>query len=111
VRANSILRKAGERPSAFRFDYPLTSEEAELIDLISRFPSTVEKAALDYRPLIMANYAYEVARSFHAFYHAVPVLQAGEPGMRAARTSLTAAARQILASSLRLLDIRAPDVM
>jgi arginyl-tRNA synthetase len=111
VRANSILRKGGELPPAATFDYPLTPQETELIDLISRFPSTVEKAALEYRPLIMASYAYEVARSFHAFYHAVPVLQAEEPRVRAARQRLTAAARQILASSLRLLAIPAPEVM
>jgi len=111
VRANSILRKAGAMPGEIAFDYPLSPEEAALIDLISRFPSTTEKAAVEYRPLIMANYAYEVARSFHAFYHAVPVLQAEDLRIRAARQKLTAAARQILATSLWLLDIRAPEVM
>ena len=111
VRANSILRKAGAMPGETAFDYPLSPEEAALIDLISRFPSTAEKAAEEYKPLIMANYAYEVARSFHAFYHAVPVLQAEDLRIRAARQKLTAAARQILATSLWLLDIRAPEVM
>jgi arginyl-tRNA synthetase len=111
VRANSILRKAGAMPGETAFDYPLSQEEAALIDLISRFPSTAEKAAEEYKPLIMANYAYEVARSFHAFYHAVPVLQAEDSRIRAARQKLTAAARQILATSLWLLDIRAPEVM
>jgi len=111
VRANSILRKAGAMPGETAFDYPLSPEEAALIDLISRFPSTAEKAAEEYKPLIMANYAYEVARSFHAFYHAVPVLQAEDSRIRAARQKLTAAARQILATSLWLLDIRAPEVM
>ena len=111
VRANSILRKAGAMPGETAFDYPLSPEEAALIDLISRFPSTAEKAAEEYKPLIMANYAYEVARSFHAFYHAVPVLQAEDARIRAARQKLTAAARQILATSLWLLDIRAPEVM
>jgi arginyl-tRNA synthetase len=111
VRANSILRKAGAMPGEIAFDYPLSPEEAALIDLISRFPSTTEKAAVEYKPLIMANYAYEVARSFHAFYHAVPVLQAEDSRIRAARQKLTAAARQILATSLWLLDIRAPEVM
>ena len=52
-----------------------------------------------------------MARTFHAFYHAVPVLQAGAPETVAARLRLTAAARQILANSLRLLDIQAPESM
>lgn len=111
VRANSILRRGGQIPDAAHFHYELCEEESALIDLISRFPSTAEKAALEYKPLIMANYVYELARSFHAFYHAVPVLQAEGLGVREARLRLTAAARQVLANSLGLLGIRAPEVM
>ena len=85
--------------------------EVELIDLVSRFPAAVQQAALEYKPLAMANYAYELARTFHAFYHAVPVLQSESEAVRDARLRLTAATRQTLANSLRLLDIQAPAVM
>jgi arginyl-tRNA synthetase len=111
VRACSILRKAGAVPPPVDFTHSLEPLETELIDLLARFPTAVQQAALDYKPLHMANYAYEVARAFHAFYHAVPVLQAGAPATVAARLRLTAAARQILANSLRLLDIQAPESM
>ncbi|MGE5124454.1 MAG: arginine--tRNA ligase [Acidobacteriaceae bacterium] len=111
VRANSIIKKADGVPSQASFDYPLTSHEVQLIDLISRFPATVQQAAGEYRPLIMANYAYELASTFHSFYHVVPVIQTEEPGMRVARLRLVAAARQTLANALRLLDIQAPEVM
>ncbi len=111
VRACSILKKAGRVPVAADFAYPLEPLETELIDLMARFPSAVQQAALDYKPLHMANYAYELARTFHAFYHAVPVLQAGAPETIDARLRLTAAARQTIANSLRLLDIQAPESM
>jgi arginyl-tRNA synthetase len=111
VRANSILKKAGGVPPQASFDYPLTSHEVQLIDLISRFPTTVQLAAQEYRPLIMANYAYELASTFHSFYHVVPVIQTEDTGVRAARLRLVAAARQALANALRLLDIQAPQVM
>jgi arginyl-tRNA synthetase len=111
VRANSILRKAGDLPGESSFDHELDPLEVELIDLISRFPGTVQQAALEYKPLLMANYAYELARVFHAFYHAVPVIQSETAAARNARLRLTAAARQTLASSLRLLAIQAPAVM
>jgi len=111
VRACSILKKAGRVPMAADFAYPLEPLETELIDLMARFPSAVQQAALDYKPLHMANYAYELARTFHAFYHAVPVLQAGAPETIDARLRLTAAARQTIANSLRLLDIQAPESM
>jgi arginyl-tRNA synthetase len=111
VRANSILRKAGSLPEAASFAYELDALEVELIDLVSRFPATVQQAALEYKPLVMANYAYELAQTFHAFYHAIPVLQAETEKARNARLRLTAAVRQTLANSLRLLAIRAPAVM
>ncbi len=57
VRANGIINKAGGFPSQAEFDYPLTSHEVQLIDLMSRFPLTVQQAAQEYRPLVIANYA------------------------------------------------------
>ena len=110
VRANSILRKAESLPAQPEKYEPQERPEIELIDWISRFPAAVQQAALEYKPLHMASYAYELARAFHSFYHAVPVLQADEPA-RAARLRLVAAARQTLANSLRLLAIAAPEVM
>ena len=111
VRANSILKKADGIPPQADFDYNLTSHEVQLIDLISRFPAMVQLAALEYRPLVIANYAYELASTFHSFYHVVPVIQTEVPQVRAARLRLVAAARQTLANALRLLDIESPQVM
>jgi arginyl-tRNA synthetase len=114
VRANSIMKKANVRafdlPSA-NYDFELTRHEIELIEIISRFPNTVQQAALEYRPLVMAAYAYELANAFHSFYHAVPVLQSGDENIKNARLRLVAAARQTLVNALHLLDIQAPEVM
>jgi arginyl-tRNA synthetase len=111
VRASSILRKAGGLPAAARFDYNLGRHEINLIELIARFPKAAEQAANEYRPLVMASYAYDLANTFHSFYHAVPVIQAESEAIRDARLRLVAATRQTLANALRLLDIAAPDVM
>jgi arginyl-tRNA synthetase len=111
VRANSILKRAGGLPASAAFDYVLHSLEVELIEHISHFPTTVQAAAQDYKPLIMANYVYDLAKTFHSFYHEVPVLQAESELVKNARLRLVAAVRQTLANALRLLDIQAPDVM
>jgi arginyl-tRNA synthetase len=96
---------------AAEFDYDLNGHEVQLIEIISRFPETVQQAAEEYRPLIMAGYLYDLANSFHSFYHAVPVIQAEARAVRAARLRLVAAARQAIRNALDLLDIKAPDVM
>lgn len=114
VRANSILKKANIQaphlPPA-TFDFEFTKQEIELIEQISRFPNAVQQAANEYRPLVMAAYAYDLANAFHSFYHAVPVLQSAQEDVKKARLRLVAAAKQTLASALRLLDIKAPEVM
>ncbi len=111
VRANSILNKAGGYPAQAEYDYVLTGHEVQLIDLMSRFPTTVQQAAQEYRPLMITNYVYELASTFHSFYHVVAVIQTEDPAVRGARLRLVAAARQTLANALRLLDIEAPQVM
>ena len=111
VRASSILRKAGDFPSEAEFDYELEPHEIELIEMISRFPAVLQQAAKEYRPLVMATYAFDLATAFHSFYHVVPVLQSDTEGQRAARLRLMKAAKITLANALRLLAIRAPEVM
>ncbi len=115
VRANSILKKTGvstfERLNVSTFDYELTKHEIELIEQISRFPQTVEQAANEYRPLVMASYAYDLANTFHSFYHAVNVMQTEDEKVKNARLRLVMAAKQTIENALRLLDIQSPDVM
>ncbi|MGD2162479.1 MAG: arginine--tRNA ligase, partial [Anaerolineales bacterium] len=111
VRANSILKRAGQIPEASSFDYAMDPAEIELIDKISQFPATVQRSAEEYKPLSIATYAFELARAFHLFYHAARVIQAEDQAVRASRIRLTEAARQTLANALILLGIQAPKVM
>jgi arginyl-tRNA synthetase len=113
VRCNSILRKAGAdraNPPLSAFEYALEPSEIQLIDLISRFPTEVQRAAAEYKPLVITTLAYELAHTFNDFYAACPVIQA-EASVRDGRLRLVAAARQGLANALALLGITAPEVM
>jgi arginyl-tRNA synthetase len=111
VRANSILRKAGGRiPPQHEFNYEMSQSEIQLVDLISRLPKEVQRAAAEFRPLYLASLAYEMARTFSEFYNECPVLQAEEP-VRSGRLRLVAAARQSIANALALLGITAPEAM
>lgn len=113
VRCNSILRKAGMDGAGLppsSFGYALEPAEIQLIELLSRFPAEVQRAAAEYKPLIITSLAYELAHAFNDFYAACPVIQA-EPVVRDARLRLVAAARQTIANALALLGVTAPEVM
>ncbi len=111
VRANSILRKVNQEiPASSKPTFELTPQEIALVDLISRFPEEVQKAARDMKPLVITNLSYELARAFNDFYTQCPVLSAEEP-VRSARLRLVAASRQAISNSLVLLGITAPQAM
>ncbi len=111
VRASSILRKAGgPLPPPHAPQHDLHPTEITLISLLASLPEVVQRAAKEYKPLHIANLAYELAKAFNDFYNQCPVLQA-EPATRDFRLRLVAATRQALANALRLLGIQAPEVM
>ncbi len=111
VRAGSILRKAGEGlPKMAAFPDDLEKAEVDLIELMTRLPVEVLRASLEYRPLIIANLAFDLAKAFNDFYNTCQVLNAA-PAKRAYRLRLVAAAQQVIATSLNLLGIRAPSMM
>jgi arginyl-tRNA synthetase len=87
-----------------------SSEELALLQQIAALPEEIQRAAAEYRPLLIASYVYELAQRFNDFYHACPVLQSEEP-TRTARLALTAGTRRALANGLGLLGIAAPTAM
>jgi arginyl-tRNA synthetase len=111
VRANSILRKMeGSLPGPLTPQYPLEPAEIQLVDLISRLPGEIQRAADEYKPLQITNHVYELARAFNDFYTQCQVLKA-QPEVRDVRLRLVAATRQSIANLISLLGIEAPEVM
>ena len=88
----------------------LNDYEINLIEQIALLPTEVQRAAREYKPLVIATYAYNLAVRTNEFYEHCRVLDAPEP-QRGARLLLVAAARQTLAAALGLLGIAAPEAM
>jgi len=111
VRAGSILRKAGGvLPKEAHFTDDLKKAEIDLIELMTRLPGDVQRASAEFRPLIIANLAFELAQAFNDFYNTCQVLNAPSE-VRDYRLRLVAAAQQVIATSLNLLGIKAPNIM
>jgi len=116
ARACRILEHAGEtdetlRSRLDRLDFgALQPEELSLLQTIAALPEEIQRAAAEYRPLLIASYVYDLAKRFNDFYHECPVLTSPEP-TRTARLTLVAATRRTLANGLALLGIAAPEEM
>ena len=113
ARACRLLERAGGVP-ALDVDTTelgaLTDYEINLVEQIALLPAEVQRAAREYKPLVIATYAYNLAVRTNEFYEHCRVLDAPEP-QRSARLALVSAARQTLASTLALLGIVAPEAM
>jgi arginyl-tRNA synthetase len=110
VRIRSIFRKAGEE-----FVAPnelILTEPAELAlgKRLAQFAETVPQVLNDFRPNLLANYLFELANAFHAFYEACPVLKADESA-RATRLALCELTARVLRRGLNLLGIQVPERM
>lgn len=110
VRAAKILEKAGKFGEELR-PKEITKEEKILIKKLAEFPEAVEKAAKEYKPNIIAGYAYELSEAFSGFYHACRVLQEEDKEKRDYRLNLVKAFEVTLKNSLSLLGIETPEIM
>jgi arginyl-tRNA synthetase len=84
--------------------------EIALIRRLSDFERTVVDAAKDRAPHRVAEYAHNVASDFHSFYTDCVVLGPDDV-LSSGRLSLCLAAKTVLASSLHLLGVSAPEKM
>ncbi|MQC18424.1 MAG: arginine--tRNA ligase [Chloroflexi bacterium] len=114
ARIASILARAAEESiTSEGADTSLLTHEAEqaLLRKLLLLPEVVEKVTLELEPHHLPHYAQELAGAFHAFYTQCRVIQADEPDLTRARLHLLEATKVVLARTLDLMGITAPDSM
>ncbi len=84
--------------------------ELALLQKLIDFPDTLEMAAKELSPHLIAFYLRELASEFHSYYNSTRFLVPEIPLQRA-RLALIASIRQTLSNGLLLLDVSAPDKM
>ncbi|NNC33416.1 MAG: arginine--tRNA ligase [Croceitalea sp.] len=113
ARIQSILRKATgflKQDQAIA-NTALHEKEKELIKIVQLYPETVQIAAENYSPALIANYTYELVKEFNSFYQQVSILGEDDENIKMFRVQLAAKVGEIIKSSLRLLGIEAPERM
>lgn len=114
VRIRSVLRKAEEDGivgSASEEYLVLQEQEKELIRSLYEFPDLVARAAAEYDPSHIAGYAYNLAKSFHKFYHDHSILRAESEAAKAFRLQLSRMVAQVLKTAMDLIGIEMPEKM
>jgi arginyl-tRNA synthetase len=107
--ADTRHAETGHRPVATALALA-DSAEINLAKRLCQFAEIVPQVLNDFRPNILANYLFELANSFHAFYEACPVLKSEEP-VRSSRLALCDLTARVLKHGLGLLGIKVPEKM
>jgi arginyl-tRNA synthetase len=90
---------------------PLHVSERELIKKLLAFPGEVAEAVVRRAPHRIAGYALELAQDFTAFYRDCHVVGALPEQVESFRIALSVATQRVIATSLGLLGVSAPDAM
>lgn len=110
ARIQSLLLKAGDK-TGFSSQTTLGVEEEELIQLLTEYPSVIDQAARELAPSLIANYSYELVKSFNSFYQNVPILIETNEEVKMMRLILIENIGKVIKSSMALLGIAVPNKM
>ncbi len=114
VRIQSILRKAKQETQITNLDfkdYAIQTAEKDLIAQLYTFPALVQTAAEQYDPSLIANFCYDLAKSFHKFYHDFQILRAESEAAKHFRLTLCGTLANVLHTGMGLLGIEMPERM
>ena len=113
ARIQSILRKS-------TFDYSqevsvsgmsLHIKEKELIKQLELYPDTIQQAAKNYSPALIANYTYDLVKEFNSFYQNVSILGETDESKKIVRVQLANKVADVIKSAFSLLGIQVPNRM
>ena len=113
ARIQSILRKADETSVSFETHnaVDLHQKEKELLKQLQLFPETIQLAAENYSPALIANYTYDLVKEFNSFYQNVPIFAAETEEEKQFRIRLSGAVGEVIKTAFSLLGIEVPERM
>jgi arginyl-tRNA synthetase len=110
VRTRGIFRKLDapfKTPKKIALTEP---EEHALARKLFQFAEAVPAVLNEHKPNVLANYLYELAKAYHAFFHSCPVLKS-EGATRNSRLMLCEVTSRVLRQGLQLLGIEVVERM
>jgi len=111
ARIQSILRKATFDYSSEVTGIDLHIKEKELIKQLELYPETIQQAAANYSPALIANYTYDLVKEFNSFYQNVSILGEANETKKIIRVQLASKVAKVIKSAFGLLGIEVPNRM
>ncbi|MEN5306156.1 arginine--tRNA ligase [Chryseobacterium cucumeris] len=104
ARTQSLLAKADYQYKEIS-DVTLSQYEKELIMLLTSYKTIVERAAEALSPALIANYVYDLAKSYNSFYQSNIILKLEDDNLKQFRLNISDITAKTIKKSLELLGI------
>ncbi len=104
ARIQSLIAKANYEHKDIA-EVSLNEFEKELIVLLANYKTVVEKAAELLSPALVANYVYDLVKSYNSFYQSNVILKLEDDDLKQFRLNLSEATGKTIQKSLSLLGI------
>jgi arginyl-tRNA synthetase len=114
ARIKSILRRANiteNQTIEIAEGSILNKEELDLVFLLNQYNDIIQKAAEEYSPAIIANYVYDLAKTFNGFYAQHSVINETDESIKTLRLALVKKIAQTIKHGMGLLGIEVPEKM
>jgi len=111
ARIQAIVRKSSHDQSTTIQAIELHEKEKEVLKLIELYPETIQLAAKQYSPALIANYTYDLVKAYNSFFQNVPIFGANTEEQIVLRAQLSQWVGTIIASAFGLLGINVPERM
>ena len=111
ARIQSILNGINFELSKDKYERKLEDKEKELIKQIDLFPSVIKSAANSHNPSLIANYIYDLVKSFNSFYQSLPILKSAFEDKKTFRVELSKLVGITIKNGFALLGIGVVDRM
>jgi len=110
VRIKSILKKVN-KVSDINIKYNLNEKEKEVIKIIHEFPTVIKSSYKELSPALIANYLYDLVKSFNSLYQNYNILNSESKDSTSIRLTISSKTADIIESCCDLLGIELPNKM
>ena len=111
ARIQAILRKSDVDPELPLTMVSLNEKEKNVLKQLQVFPATIQQAAANYSPAIVANYTYDLVKEFNSFYQNISIFSAETFAEKQFRIKLCSIVGETIKKAFGLLGINVPERM
>ena len=108
IQTNAIIKSKG---LYIEGDYSIYNKEKEVIKVIHEFPSVIKSSYKELSPALIANYLYDLVKSFNSLYQNHHILNSESKDSTSMRLTISSKTANIIESCCDLLGIELPNKM